>query len=110
MVGPGRAELAAAMGASSVVVALVLGQDRPQMPFAEDEQIPPDPIRHLHAPQGCLVSCLPLIKGEGNLYDREPSLDRQPHYLLDLGHRAARPHAESNRVTTDRWKEGGHGW
>jgi hypothetical protein len=29
MVGPGRAELAAAMRASSVVVALVLGQDRP---------------------------------------------------------------------------------
>ena len=33
----GRAELAAAMGASSVVVGLVLGQDRPQMPLAEDQ-------------------------------------------------------------------------
>ena len=37
MVGPGRAELAAAMGASSVVVSLILGQDRPQMPLAEDQ-------------------------------------------------------------------------
>jgi hypothetical protein len=30
-------ELAASMGASSVVMGLVLGQDRPQMPFAEDQ-------------------------------------------------------------------------
>ena len=30
-------ELAAAMGAASVVVALVLGQDRPQMPLADDQ-------------------------------------------------------------------------
>jgi hypothetical protein len=37
MVWPGRVELAAAMGAPSVVVGLVLGQDRPQMPFAEDQ-------------------------------------------------------------------------
>ena len=37
MVGPGRAELAAAMRAPSVVMALVLDQDRPQMPFAEDQ-------------------------------------------------------------------------
>ena len=34
VVGPGRAELAAAMGSPSVVVALVLGQDRLQMPLA----------------------------------------------------------------------------
>jgi hypothetical protein len=33
----GRAELAAAMGAPSVVVRLVLGQDRPQMPLAENQ-------------------------------------------------------------------------
>ena len=38
-VGPGRAELAAAMGPPPVVMALVLGQDRPQMPFAEDEHL-----------------------------------------------------------------------
>jgi len=31
VVGSGRAEQAAAMGSSSVAVALVLGQDRPQM-------------------------------------------------------------------------------
>ena len=37
VVGPGRAELAAAMGASSVVVGHIRGQDRPQMPLAEDE-------------------------------------------------------------------------
>ena len=29
--------MAAAMGSPSVVMDLVLGQDRPQMPFAEDE-------------------------------------------------------------------------
>jgi hypothetical protein len=34
--GPGRVELAAAMG-TSVVMGLVLGQDRPQMPLAEDQ-------------------------------------------------------------------------
>jgi hypothetical protein len=33
----GRAELAAAMRAAPVVVGLVLGQDRPQMPLAEDQ-------------------------------------------------------------------------
>ena len=37
MVGPGWAELAAAVGASSVVVGLVLGQDAAQVAFAEDE-------------------------------------------------------------------------
>ena len=37
MVGPGRAELAAAVGSPSVVMGLVLGQDGPQVPFAEDE-------------------------------------------------------------------------
>ena len=37
VIGPGRAELAAAMGSTSVVMARVLGQDRPQMPFAEDQ-------------------------------------------------------------------------
>jgi hypothetical protein len=34
---PRRAELPTAMGASSVVVSLILCQDRPQMPRAEDE-------------------------------------------------------------------------
>ena len=34
VVGPGRAELAAAMGSPSVVVALVLGRDQLQMPLA----------------------------------------------------------------------------
>ena len=37
VVGPGRLELAAAMGAPSVVVCLVLGQDQRQMPLAEDQ-------------------------------------------------------------------------
>ena len=37
VIGPGRAELAAAMRSPSVVMALVLGQDRPQMSFAEDQ-------------------------------------------------------------------------
>ena len=37
MVRPGRVQLAAAMGPAFVVMRLVLGQDRPQMPFAEDE-------------------------------------------------------------------------
>jgi hypothetical protein len=36
-VGPGRAVLAAAMGAASVVVGLVLGRGCPQMPLAEDQ-------------------------------------------------------------------------
>jgi len=36
VVGPGRAELAAAMGASSVVMGLVFGKDQPQMPLAKD--------------------------------------------------------------------------
>ena len=38
MVGPGRAEPAAAMGALSVVVRFVLGQDHPQVSFAENQQ------------------------------------------------------------------------
>jgi hypothetical protein len=37
-VGPGRPELAAAMRPLRVVVGLVFGQDRPQVPFTEDEQ------------------------------------------------------------------------
>ncbi len=37
MIGLGRAELAAAVGSPPVVVSLVLGQDRPEVPFAEDE-------------------------------------------------------------------------
>ena len=37
VVGPGRVELAAAMGSSSVAVGLVLGQDRPQMSLAEHQ-------------------------------------------------------------------------
>jgi hypothetical protein len=37
VVGPGRVELPAAMGSPPVVMGLVLGQDRPQMPLAEDE-------------------------------------------------------------------------
>jgi len=41
--GPGRVEPAAAMGPSSVVVGLVLGQDKPQVPFAEDQH----PVGHL---------------------------------------------------------------
>jgi hypothetical protein len=36
VVGPRRVEQAAAMGPSSVVVGHILGQDRPQMPLAED--------------------------------------------------------------------------
>jgi hypothetical protein len=37
VVGPGRVELTAAMGTTPVVMGLVLGQDRPQMPLAEDQ-------------------------------------------------------------------------
>jgi hypothetical protein len=37
IVGPGRAELAAAMGPSSVVMGLVFGQDCSQVPFAADQ-------------------------------------------------------------------------
>jgi hypothetical protein len=37
VIGPGRTELATAMRSPPVVMALVLGQDRPEMPFAEDE-------------------------------------------------------------------------
>jgi hypothetical protein len=37
VVGPGRAEPAAAMGALSVVVRFVLGQDHPQVSFAENQ-------------------------------------------------------------------------
>jgi hypothetical protein len=37
VVGPGRAELTAAMGSSSVVMIRVLGQHHPQVPFAEDQ-------------------------------------------------------------------------
>jgi hypothetical protein len=37
VIGPRRAELAAAMGSPSVVVGRVLGQDCPQVPSAEDQ-------------------------------------------------------------------------
>jgi hypothetical protein len=37
VIGLWRAELEAAMGPSPVVVCRVLGQDRPQMPLAEDQ-------------------------------------------------------------------------
>jgi len=37
VIGPGRAELAAAVGTTSVLMGLVLGQDRRQVPFAGDE-------------------------------------------------------------------------
>jgi hypothetical protein len=37
VIGPGRAELLAAVGPPPVVVCRVLGQDRPQMPLAEDQ-------------------------------------------------------------------------
>jgi hypothetical protein len=37
VIGLGRAELAAAMGPSPVVVPGIFGQDRPQVPFAEDQ-------------------------------------------------------------------------
>jgi hypothetical protein len=43
VVGPGRTELPAAMGAPPVVVGLVLSQDSSQVPFAEDE----DPVGDL---------------------------------------------------------------
>ena len=37
MIGPRRAELTAAIRVPPVVMGRVLGQDRPQMPFAEDQ-------------------------------------------------------------------------
>ena len=39
VVGPGRAELPAAVGAPPVVMGRILGQDRLQMPFAEDQHL-----------------------------------------------------------------------
>src|ERR1019366_4220553 len=56
-VGPGRVELAAAMGSSSVVVGFVLGEDQPQMWFTEDQH----PVGHLrpggeHEPFGIGVA------------------------------------------------------
>jgi hypothetical protein len=39
VVRAGWAELAAAIRAPPVVMALVLGQDRPQVPFTEDEHL-----------------------------------------------------------------------
>ena len=42
MLRPGRPELAASMRVSSVVVRLVLSQDSPQVPFAEDRH----PVSH----------------------------------------------------------------
>ena len=39
MVGPGRAELAASVRSSSVVVLGILGEDRPQVAFAEDQHL-----------------------------------------------------------------------
>jgi hypothetical protein len=43
VIGPGRAELAAAMGSSPVVVGRVGGQDQPQMSLTEDQH----PVGHL---------------------------------------------------------------
>jgi hypothetical protein len=45
VVGPGRAQLAAAVGSSSVVVGFVSGQDRPQVSLAEDEYLAGDLVR-----------------------------------------------------------------
>jgi hypothetical protein len=39
VVGPGWLELAAAVGAPPVVMGRVLGQDGPQVPFAEDQHL-----------------------------------------------------------------------
>jgi hypothetical protein len=39
VVGSWLVQLAAAVGSASVVVGLVLGQNRPQVPFAEDEHL-----------------------------------------------------------------------
>jgi hypothetical protein len=61
----GRAELAAAMGAPSVVVGLVLGQDQPQVSFAEDQHpvgdLGPVPLfiswcSSSTAPAGCIAA------------------------------------------------------
>jgi hypothetical protein len=37
VIGPGRVELAAAMGPPSIIMRLILGQDHPQVPFTEDQ-------------------------------------------------------------------------
>jgi hypothetical protein len=37
VIGPGRAEFAAAVGSLSVVVPGITGEDRPQVPFTEDQ-------------------------------------------------------------------------
>jgi hypothetical protein len=48
VVGPGRVQLAAAVGALSVVVGLVPGQDCPQVSFSEDQHlwVPKTPSPH----------------------------------------------------------------
>jgi hypothetical protein len=43
VVWAGRAQLATAMGSACVLIGLVLGEDRPQMSFAEDEHPVGDP-------------------------------------------------------------------
>ena len=52
VVGPGRAEMAAAMGSPPVVMALILGQDRPQMPPAESQPGATGRARLVPAAQG----------------------------------------------------------
>ena len=96
VVGPGRAELAAAMGTSPVAVVLVLGQDRPQMPLAEDRHPLGDlrpggehePFPHKHSREGSGAGFHGLDTGvgqdcverlgelPGSVADQEPEVHR----------------------------------
>ena len=98
VVGPGRPELAAAMGTAPVVVSLVLGQDGPQMPLAEDQHPVGDlrpgrehepfrigiraraPGRDLHGLDtgGCQDRVEHLSELACPVTDQEPSISGQP--------------------------------
>jgi uracil-DNA glycosylase len=44
VVGPGRAELSAAMGSPPVVMGLIPGEDQPQMPLPEERKAGTSPL------------------------------------------------------------------
>ena len=81
VVGPGRVELTAAMGTTSVVMGLVLGQDRPQMPLAEGQHPVGDlgpgrehePFRPVRIGPLAGDQAMPLLAGcELSFRDRQP--------------------------------------
>ena len=87
VVGPGRVELAAAMGAAPVAMGLVLGQDRPQMPLAEDQS-------RLARAGNSATSCRCTAWAPGDLQRLEDPADR----------RCANPVADLEQLTLDSLK------